>query len=54
MDEVGADGNPLGLPLSDEVVARRASEISLTAGSGSPEENWSPAEQELRRELDAG
>jgi hypothetical protein len=54
MDEVDADGNSAGPPLSDEVVARRAFEISLTDASGSPDENWARAEEELRRELDAG
>jgi hypothetical protein len=37
--------------ITDEQIARRAFELSLTSGR-SPEENWSQAEAELRREAE--
>ena len=42
-----AGGEP---EITQEMIARRAFELWLTNGSGSPEENWSRAEQELRAE----
>jgi hypothetical protein len=42
------------LPVTDEMIARRAFEIWLTNGTAAPEENWSRAEQELREEAARG
>ncbi len=39
--------------VSDAMIARRAFEISLTDDTGTPEENWTRAERELRAELNA-
>jgi hypothetical protein len=36
--------------ITDEMIARRAFEISLTEPSATPEENWERAERELREE----
>jgi hypothetical protein len=36
--------------ITDEMIARRAFEISLTEPSSKPEENWQRAERELREE----
>lgn len=38
--------------LDDEEVRRRAWEISQGPNSGTPEENWQRAQEELRREQD--
>lgn len=51
--EERADAGSDGPVLSDAAVARRAYEISLTDPSGSPEENWARAEEELRCEHDS-
>jgi hypothetical protein len=45
-----ADNSPAGAEITREMIARRAFELWLTNGSGSPEENWSRAEEELRAE----
>jgi hypothetical protein len=36
--------------ITDEMIARRAFELSLTEPDSKPEENWQRAEQELREE----
>jgi hypothetical protein len=36
--------------ITDEMIARRAFEISLTEPASKPEENWQRAERELREE----
>jgi hypothetical protein len=36
--------------ITDEMIARRAFEISLTEPDAKPEENWERAERELREE----
>jgi hypothetical protein len=38
--------------ITEEQIARRAFELSLTSGR-TPEENWAQAEVELRQEADA-
>jgi hypothetical protein len=36
--------------ITEEMIARRAFEISLTEPASKPEENWQRAEKELREE----
>jgi hypothetical protein len=36
--------------ITEEMIARRAFEISLTEPASKPEENWKRAERELREE----
>jgi hypothetical protein len=36
--------------ITEEMIARRAFEISLTEPAAKPEENWKRAERELREE----
>lgn len=36
--------------ITEEMIARRAFEISLTEPASKPEENWQRAERELREE----
>jgi hypothetical protein len=41
-----------GAEITEAMIARRAFEISLTDDTGTPEENWSRAERELREEAE--
>jgi hypothetical protein len=38
--------------ITEEMIARRAFEISLTHDAASPDESWLQAERELREELE--
>jgi len=47
----------MGLPeheITEEMIARRAYEISQSGDAGTPEENWRRAEEELRRGVPSG
>lgn len=50
MTEMPTEEQPTGEEVTEEMIRKRAHEISEEEGEGTPEENWRRAEQELRRE----